>query len=112
MRIIAPFYGERGLPWSVCEALGFCFWCSRESNGVCKSRQLQCHKSGGNVHSWGLKDGVGIYLEEQVEATLRVSALQTSGDQPMKIMACDWVHKLKDKSYTNQVLVTRMFLPS
>jgi len=42
---------------------------------VCKSKQLQCHKSGGNVHSWGLKDGVGIYLEEQVEATLRVSAL-------------------------------------
>lgn len=79
---------------------------------------------GGNVHSWGLKDGAGIYLEGRVvvEATLTASApLRFAGiwkrpaEQPVKMMACDWTGrtKLKEKRYASQVLVTRMpFLPS
>lgn len=90
---------------------------------------MECVKAGscsairageGNVHSWGLKDGAGIYLEGRVvvEATLKASAplrFFTSEDQPVKMMACDWTGrtKLKEKRYASQVLVTRMpFLPS
>lgn len=72
--IIAPFRGEEACHGQCVKSWGFVS-SVQGGKGVCKSMQLQCHKSGGNVHSWGLKDGVGIYLEEQVEETRRVSAL-------------------------------------
>ena len=50
------------------------------------------------MHSWEVKDGIGVYLEEYAESDPQCSP-QTFGEQPMKIMACDWMHKLKDKRY-------------
>lgn len=72
--------------------------CKGGGNGVCKSRLLQCQKCCGSVHSWAVKDGVATYQEEHAESDPQRSP-QTFGEQPRKIMACDWMHKLNHKRY-------------
>ena len=81
-----------------CVKVRVLFLVFKGGNGVCKSMLLQCQKHGGSVHSWEVKDGIGVYLEEYAESDPQCSP-QTFGEQPMKIMACDWMHKLKDKRY-------------